>query len=188
MHAISHGDRHVLSVDDAAKDGGDDVAPVDAAGSLQAAQVGKEAGAFCAIGPRGLFVVDEGDEVAARQYGFVAVGPVAPAIGRFDSGTKALSANLGPGLVQLLHVVQEFEEEYPGEHGQAVQVAVEPLILVHDVAHGFDDAAELLHGGEGVEQRALARFSSRYLLCGIQVDVSLLSLLRFVAIRWAFLR
>ncbi len=169
------------AVDDAAKDGGDDVAPVDAAGSLQAAQVGKEAGAFCAIGPRGLFVIDEGDEVAARQYGFVAVGPVAPAIGCFDGGAEAFAANLGLGLVQLLHVVQEFEEEYPGEHGQAVQVAVEPFVLAHNVAHGFDDASELLRGGDGVEQWALAALSSRYPLYGIQVDVSLLSLLHFVA-------
>lgn len=137
------------AIDDAAKDGGDDVAPVNAAATLQGTQVGEESRAFLAVGPRSLFVVDEGDQVAARQYGCVAVGPVAPAIGRFDGRAKTLAAYFGLRLVQLLHIIQEFEEQYPGQHGQAVQVAIQPLILAHYVAHGFDDAAELLGGGDG---------------------------------------
>ncbi len=135
------------AVDDAAKDGGDDGAPVRAAARLQRAQVGEEAGTLHAIGPRGLVVIDEGDQVAARQDGRVAVSPVAPAVRRFDGRAKTLPANFSLRLVQLLHIVQELEEHYPRQHGQPVQVAIQPLILAHDVAHRFDDAAKLLRGG-----------------------------------------
>ena len=81
-------------VDRAFEDRGDHVAPVAAVGALQAAQIGEEAGAFGAVGPDGFFVVHEGDQfVAGDAVGFR--GPVAPAVGRFERGTKALAAHLG---------------------------------------------------------------------------------------------
>jgi hypothetical protein len=46
-------------------------------------------------------------------------------------------------------VVEELEEHDPGEHGQPVQVAVESLVLPHDVAGGLDEAPEPLGGREG---------------------------------------
>ena len=49
----------------------------------------------------------------------------------------------------LLHVVQELEEHDPGEHRQAIEIAIEPLILAHDVTRGLDDAAQLLRRGFG---------------------------------------
>ena len=139
------------TVDGSAKDSGDDVAPIVDIGSLQVTQVGKESRTACAIGSYGFFVVDEGDEVVACEHGVRVVGPIAPAVWWFDSWLKAFACDGGIVLTQLLHIVEEFEEEYPGEHGQAVKVAVESFVLTHDVANRFDDAAQLLGGGNGVE-------------------------------------
>ena len=58
-----------------------------------------------------------------------------------------LPASLAAGFGELLVVVEKLEEHDPGEHGQAVEVAVEALVLAHDVARGFDEAAQLLGGG-----------------------------------------
>ena len=56
--------------------------------------------------------------------------------------------------LHLLHVVQEFQEHDPGEHGQTVEVAVEPLVLPHRVASGLEKRTEALSsssrgGGRG---------------------------------------
>ena len=56
-------------------------------------------------------------------------GPVAPAVGRLDGRAVALAAQRGLGLLDLLHVVEELQEHDPGEHRQAVEVAVSPLSL-----------------------------------------------------------
>jgi hypothetical protein len=45
-------------------------------------------------------------------------------------------------------VVEELEEHDPGEHRQAVEVAVEALVLAHDVAGRLDEAAQTLGGGQ----------------------------------------
>ena len=37
-------------------------------------------------------------------------------------------------LVDALHVVEEFEEQHPGQQRQPVEVAVQPLVLAHDLA------------------------------------------------------
>ena len=58
-------------------------------------------------------------------------GPVPPAVGRLDGRPVLLAGrSLASALLDPLHVVQELEEHDPGEHGQAVEVAVEsPLSL-----------------------------------------------------------
>ena len=60
-----------------------------------------------------------------------------------------LPASLRFFLADLFHVIQELQEHDPGEHGQAVEVAVQALVLAHDVAAGLDEAPELLGGGGG---------------------------------------
>ena len=126
------------AVDRAFEDGGDDVAPVAAVGALQAAQIGEQARPFGAVRTDGFFVIHEGDQLVAGDS-FRLRRPIAPAIRRFESRTKALAAHLGFLFANLLHVVEEFEKHDPGEHRQAVQVAVEPFVLAHDVAAGLDD-------------------------------------------------
>ncbi len=136
------------TVDGSAKDSGDDVAPIVDIGSLQVTQVGKESRTACAIGSYGFFVVDEGNEVITCEHGVGVVGPIAPAVRRFDGRLEAFARDGGFILAELLHIVEEFEEEYPGEHGQAVKVSIEALVFAHDVAHRFDDATKLLGGGK----------------------------------------
>ena len=76
--------------------------------------------------------------------------PVAPAVGRLDGRAEAsCPRSFASSSRDLLHVVQELQEHDPGEHRQAVEVAVEALVLAHDVAAGLDEAAELLGGGLG---------------------------------------
>ena len=74
-------------------------------------------------------------------------GPIAPAVGRLNGGAKRLAAQAWLPLAQLLHVVEELQEHDPGEHGQAVEVAVETLVLPHDVAARLHDRGKPLGGG-----------------------------------------
>jgi len=49
----------------------------------------------------------------------------------------------------VLQVVEELEEHDPRQHRQPIEVAVQTLVLAHDVARRLDEAAELLGGREG---------------------------------------
>jgi hypothetical protein len=49
---------------------------------------------------------------------------------------------LGFALALNFQVIQEFQEHDPSEHRQAVEVAIQPLVLAHDVARGFQECAE----------------------------------------------
>jgi hypothetical protein len=53
------------------------------------------------------------------------------------------------GLVLALNfeIVEKFLEHDPGEHREAVEVAVETLVFAHDVARGLQEGAEALGGG-----------------------------------------
>ena len=134
------------AVDGAFEDGGNHVAAVAAIGSLQAAQVGEEAGAFLAVRTTGFVVVHELDQfVAGDAVGLG--GPIAPAVGRFDGVTEAFAGQLRVGLADLLQIVEELQEHDPGEHRQTVEVAIESFVLAHDVARRLDQAAELLGSG-----------------------------------------
>ena len=88
-----------------------------------------------------LRLVDERDQFVAGDA-VLLCGPVAPAIRGLDGGAVFLAAELRLGLLALLQVVEELQEHDPGEHGQPVQVAVEPLVLPHDVAGRLDEAAQ----------------------------------------------
>ena len=141
------GDHAVL---DAAKDVGDHVAAAVAVATLQGPQAGEQPCALLAVGPHRLVVVDELDEFVAGDA-VLLCGPVSPAIGRLDGRAVAFAGD-GFALVSshLLQVVEELEEHDPGEHRQAVEVAVEALVLPHDVAGRLDEAAQLLGRGLGL--------------------------------------
>ena len=51
-------------------------------------------------------------------------------------------------LAKPFYVIQELQEHDPGEHRQTVEVAVQPLVLAHDVPRGLGETAELLSCGE----------------------------------------
>jgi hypothetical protein len=59
----------------------DDIAPVAAVGTLQTAQIGKQSGAFLAVGPDSFLVIHEGNQLVTRNP-ILFRRPVAPAIRR----------------------------------------------------------------------------------------------------------
>lgn len=126
------------AVDRAAKDRDDHVTAITAVDALQAEKAGEQAGTFLAVGADGFIVVHKLDQLIAGDAVGLG-GPVAPAIGRFDGGAEALAGQLHVGLADLFQVVQELQEHDPGEHRQAVEVAVQSLVLAHDVARGLDE-------------------------------------------------
>jgi hypothetical protein len=125
-------------VDRAFEHRGDNIAPVTAVGALQAAKIGEQAGAFLAVRSDCFFIVHEGYPLIACDS-VVFCGPVAPAVRCFQCRMEALAAHLRFLLGHLFHVVEELEEHDPGEHRQAIEIAVEPFVLAHDVATGFND-------------------------------------------------
>jgi hypothetical protein len=153
------------AVRDAAKDAGDHVAAVLAAGAAQRAQIGEQAGAAGAVRPHGALLLEEGEEVLAGQVG-LARGPVAPAVGRLDGRAVRRAGAGGLFLADPFGVVQELEEQDPGEHGQAVELAAQPLVLAHDVARGLDQSAELPRAGGQIRALAAVRVSAHALLTG----------------------
>ena len=94
----------------------------------------------------GFILVDEGNQRVTSQTLFGGT-PVAPAIGRFNGRLELFASQLAFGFADLLMVVQKFQEHHPCEHGQAVAIAIQSLVLAHDVACGLDDGAELLGCG-----------------------------------------
>jgi hypothetical protein len=139
--AVDHPVLHAL------EHGGDHVAAFVAMGGREAAQVGEQPGTLCPIRAGGVLVlVDVGEQFVARD----AVGlrcPVAPAVGRFDCCAERLAGHGGFVLALALQIVEEFQEHDPGQHRQAVKVAVEPLVLAHDIARRLQQAAKRLRRG-----------------------------------------
>ena len=48
-----------------------------------------------------------------------------------------------------LQVIEELEEHDPGQHRQPIKVAIQPLVLPHDLARGLDDGIKALGRGLG---------------------------------------
>ena len=94
---------------------GDDIAPVAAVRTLQAAEISKQPGSFLAVGPHRFFVVDETDQLVTGDA-VLFRRPVAPTIRRFQRGTEAFAAHPRFLLGDLLHVVEEFKKHDPSEH------------------------------------------------------------------------
>lgn len=58
-----------------------------------------------------------------------------------------LSGELGITLALKFKVIEVIQEHDPGEHRQAVGIAIEHFVLAHDVACGFQERAKQLGGG-----------------------------------------
>jgi hypothetical protein len=126
-----------------AKHRGDHVAPIVAIGTGELAQITKEAlaslgGTPQGVGQHSLFVVDKGQKFIARDALRIC-RPIAPAIRRFDGRLELLPRELRLLRALQLQIIKEFEEHNPREHRQPVQVAIQPLVLAHDVACGFQE-------------------------------------------------
>ena len=72
------------------------------------------------------------------------------------AGLEFFPASLASSRSDALHVVEKLQEHDPSEHRQAVEVAIEPLVLAHDVAAGFNNRGKLL--GAGLRESFLAGF------------------------------
>lgn len=141
-------------VRDALEHVGDHVLPTASGLGLQAAQVGEEAGAFRAIGTQGFVLRDELQQfVAGDALGFCS--PVPPAVRRVDDSAVFLPRQFRLLLRADFHVVEELQEHDPGEERKAVEIAIKPFVLAHDLARGLDDRAEALGGGHGLRRLLL---------------------------------
>ena len=137
-HAVLHALEHV----------GDDFALATFfAFSGQAAQVGKQAHADVAIDALGGFLAYEGQQFVTRDA-VLPCCPVTPAVGRFDDGLVALAVELGFLLMNRFKVVEKLQEHHPGEQGQAIHIAVEPLVLAQNLARAADQGRQVLARGE----------------------------------------
>ncbi len=58
------------------------------------------------------------------------------------AGRNFFPASFGLLLALQLQVVEKLEEHDPRQQRQAVEVAVQPLVLPHDVAGGLEQTAE----------------------------------------------
>ena len=118
-HAVLHTFEH----------GGDDITPVVTVGTGKRAQVTEQARpalGFAVNWPlwhHSFLVVDEGEQfIAGDAIGLS--GPISPAIGWFDSGLELFRGELGLALALNFQVIEELQEHDPGEHRQAVEVAI----------------------------------------------------------------
>ena len=69
------------------------------------------------------------------------------------AGLNFLPASVASSSRCMLQVVEELEEHDPGEQRQPVEIAIEPLVLAHDVARGLEQTAEGLGGGGVFQDR-----------------------------------
>jgi len=67
--------------------------------------------------------------------------PVPPAIGLLNGRLEILALQDRLGFPHLLQVVEELQKHDPGEHGQAIKVAIEPLA---DRARGYTSTGSSL--------------------------------------------
>jgi hypothetical protein len=136
------------AVDGALEHRGHHVPPIAAIGPLQIPQEREESRAGIVGAEQDFLVVDKRDEFVTRDPVRLR-RPVPPPVGRLDRGPKPLARHQRFLLAHLLHVVQELQEHDPGEHRQTVEVAVQALVLPHQVSCRLDKRAELLGRREG---------------------------------------
>ena len=83
-----------------------------------------------------------------------------PAVGRFDGGAIFLAGERRLLFAGQFGVVEELEKQDPGEQGQTVEVAVQSLVLAHEVAGRFDEGGQaraVVRGAASAFLRAMAR-------------------------------
>lgn len=133
----------------ATEDSCNNVPPVTSIHSLQRAHVGKQSGRFFLVGTLDLIVIDELLQLIAG-YTRLVCSPITPSVRFLNCRTESLASHLCFFLAHLFEVVEELEEHDPRQHRQAVKVAIETLVLPHNIPRRFNDAGELLGGGEGL--------------------------------------
>ena len=143
-------------VGEALEDGCDDVAPLaPPIIAAQASEIGEEPRAAGPVrtlrhlGNEERQEVGTGDAIGIRR-------PIAPAIRGLDDRAIVLARKFCASLLDPLHVVEELQEHYPGEHRQPIKVAVQPLVLPHDLTGGLDDAVETLGSGQLLRRSLLS--------------------------------
>jgi hypothetical protein len=92
-------------------------------------------------------VVDVADQLVGRDLRLAVLvrGPVAPAAVLRDGGAVGTTLVAGVVLPAILALVEDLQEEHPGQLADALGVAVDAVVLAHDVLDGFDGGAEI-HG------------------------------------------
>jgi len=104
-------------------------------------------------------LIDEGQKyVASNTLGICS--PISPAVRRLYSRTKLLSPKLGLFLALQFKIIKKFEKHDPCKQGQAVEVAIEPLVFAHNIACRFNQASQCLAG----RQRRFAAVSLFFLV------------------------
>lgn len=128
------------------EDGGNHVAAVVAARVRQRAQVAEQPRPALPVRPRGFLGVDEGKQLVARDPVRLR-RPIAPAIRLLHRRLELLPGQLRLLLALDFEVVEELEKHDPRQQRQTAEIAVQALVLAHDVTRGFEEAAEGLGGG-----------------------------------------
>ena len=127
--------------------GGDHIAPLAfPVVAAKGAKIGEEAGAMRSIGAFRMLGGKKGEEVRSGDA-LRAGGPVTPTVGRLDDRAIALPSKRRALFLDAFHVIEEFQEHDPSQHGQAVEITVQALVLAHDPARGLDNAVEALSRG-----------------------------------------
>jgi hypothetical protein len=95
-------------------------------------------------------VVDEANQLTAGDLRFLfpfgvnqVFGPVAPAEALGQRGFVRLALILGIVFPFFFALVENLEEQHPGELAQALGVAINAVVLAHDVLDRFDGTAEI---------------------------------------------
>lgn len=97
-------------------------------------------------------MINEGEQFVARDA-IRPRRPIAPTIRRLDGRLEFLTSQRRLIRALMLQVIKELQEHDPGEQRQSIKVAVQPLVLAHDVARGLEKGTEGLGGGGGGGER-----------------------------------
>lgn len=131
---------------DPAKHRPDHVPPVVPVAARQLAEIGKQPGPALPGWQNALILVDERNHLVPRDP-IRCRRPIPPPIRPLDRRMKLLPRQLRLPLPLDLQIIQKLQEHDPRQHRQAIEVAVETLVLAHDVARRFQERAEGLRGG-----------------------------------------
>src|SRR5208337_2611911 len=95
-----------------------------------------------------LILADEREEFRPSDPALV-LGPIPPSVRLLDRRAVLLRPENRLAFLKSLGGLGKLKKKDPSQHWQPVKVAVEPLILSHDVASGLDQASEPLGSREG---------------------------------------
>src|ERR1019366_7467664 len=135
LHAVIHAAEHSC----------DHIPAIVAIRACKLAQIGEEPRSSFPIRSDSFVLVNEGKQFVAG-YALRAGSPVTPTVGVLDCRTELLAGECGLLLPLDLKIIQEFQEHDPGQQRQPIEVPVQPLVLAHYGARGFQKGPERLCG------------------------------------------